>query len=271
MGNNHDKTNNKQTGGTRATRKNIYKVAKNNKMNGGGFIETFLGGNPTENETPIVTGTPVETPDKETSVVTPDKETSVVTPVETPDEETSVDVTPDANKEKEETLFGSIQNSVGQIFDADTDANKEEAVEEEEEEPVKSPLDTNQILLRIADLTSEIVKLQKILLGEIVEQPVEEQGPVYEEPNTGTMNVSELDSSSTAEYQPNTGTMNVSDLEVTPEQESVVESSIGLGETDGEETGEDGDSLGQSVDLNDTAGTMNINELKVSIISCNIS
>ena len=46
MGNNHDKTNNKQTGGTRATRKNIYKDAKKNKMNGGGFLDTFFGGDP---------------------------------------------------------------------------------------------------------------------------------------------------------------------------------------------------------------------------------
>ena len=116
MGNNHDKTNNKQTGGTRATRKNIYKVAKNNKMNGGGFLDTFFGGvenkpidedtpdDATPVETPIITGTPVETPiitgtPVETPVI---GETSGETPVigETPD-----DVKPDANKKRRRFLL----------------------------------------------------------------------------------------------------------------------------------------------------------------------
>jgi hypothetical protein len=255
MGNNHDKTNNKQTGGTRATRKNIYKVAKNNKMNGGGFLDTFFGG---VEKKPIPDATPVETP-----VITG-------TPVETP----VIGETPGDNKEKEGTFLSSIQDSVGQIFDADTKEEEEEEEEEqEEEEPVKSPLDTNQILLSIAGLTEEIVKLQKILLGEIVEQP---SGSVP---------------------------MRMSDLDSTPEQKPVVESSIGLGDQEegedgetlgqgdglgssqlntdsvesneeGEEGGEDGETLGQgdglgSNQLDDTDGTMNTNELKPDSVESN--
>jgi len=275
MGNNHDKTNNKQTGGTRATRKNIYKVAKNNKMNGGGFLDTFFGGvenkpidedtpdDATPVETPIITGTPVETP-----VI---GETSDETPVigETPD-----DVKPDANKKEEGSFFSSIVESAGQILDAD---KEEEQEQEQEQEPVKSPLDTNQILRSIAGLTAEIVTLQKMLLGETVEQPsssvpmtmsdldvspeqvvdssqgplgmsdpdsTPEQEPVVES-SQGPLGMSDPDS--TPEQEPvvesSQGPLGMSDLDSTPEP--VVESSIGLGETDGEEEGEDGETLGQ--------------------------
>ena len=272
MGNNHDKTNNKQTGGTRATRKNIYKVAKNNKMNGGGFLDTFFGGvekkpidedtpddatpipDATPVETPIITGTPVETP-----VI---GETSGETPVigETPD-----DVKPDANKKKEGSFFSSIVESAGQILDAD---KEEEQEQEQEQEPVKSPLDTNQILRSIAGLTAEIVTLQKMLLGETVEQPS----------SSVPMTMSDLDVSPEQVVDSSQGPLGMSDPDSTPEQEPVVESSIGLGETDGEtdgeEEGEDGETLGQgdglgSNQLDDTAGTMNIDELKTDSVESN--
>ena len=259
MGNNHDKTNNKQTGGTRATRKNIYKVAKNNKMNGGGFLDTFFGGvenkpidedtpddatpipDATPVETPIITGTPVETP-----VI---GETSDETPVigETPD-----DVKPDANKKEEGSFFSSIVESAGQILDAD---KEEEQEQEQEQEPVKSPLDTNQILRSIAGLTAEIVTLQKMLLGETVEQPS----------SSVPMTMSDLDVSPEQVVDSSQGPLGMSDLDSTPEP--VVESSIGLGETDGEEEGEDGETLGQgdglgSNQLDDTAGTMNTDSVE---------
>ena len=263
MGNNHDKTNNKQTGGTRATRKNIYKVAKNNKMNGGGFLDTFFGGvekkpidedtpdDATPVETPIITGTPVETPiitgtPVETPVI---GETSGETPVigETPD-----DVKPDANKKEEGSFFSSIVESAGQILDAD---KEEEQEQEQEQEPVKSPLDTNQILRSIAGLTAEIVTLQKMLLGETVEQPsssvpmrmsdLDVSPEQVVDSSQGQMIMSDPDS--TPEQEPvvesSQGPLGMSDLDSTPEP--VVESSIGLGETDGEEEGEDGETLGQ--------------------------
>jgi hypothetical protein len=286
MGNNHDKTNNKQTGGTRATRKNIYKVAKNNKMNGGGFLDTFFGGvekkpidedtpddatpipDATPVETPIITGTPVETP-----VI---GETSDETPVigETSDDEE----TPDANKKKEGSFFSSIVESAGQILDAD---KEEEQEQEQEQEPVKSPLDTNQILRSIAGLTAEIVTLQKMLLGETVEQPsssvpmtmsdLDVSPEQVVDSSQGPLGMSDPDS--TPEQEPvvesSQGPLGMSDLDSTPEP--VVESSIGLGETDGEEEGEDGETLGQgdglgSNQLDDTAGTMNIDELNTDSV-----
>ena len=275
MGNNHDKTNNKQTGGTRATRKNIYKVAKNNKMNGGGFLDTFFGGvenkpidedtpdDATPVETPIITGTPVETP-----VI---GETSDEAPVigETPD-----DVKPDANKKEEGSFFSSIVESAGQILDAD---KEEEQEQEQEQEPVKSPLDTNQILRSIAGLTAEIVTLQKMLLGETVEQPsssvpmtmsdLDVSPEQVVDSSQGPLGMSDPDS--TPEQEPvvesSQGPLGMSDLDSTPEP--VVESSIGLGETDGEEEGEDGETLGQgdglgSNQLDDTAGTMNTDSVE---------
>ena len=286
MGNNHDKTNNKQTGGTRATRKNIYKVAKNNKMNGGGFLDTFFGGvekkpidedtpdDATPVETPIITGTPVETPiitgtPVETPVI---GETSDETPVigETSDDEE----TPDANKKKEGSFFSSIVESAGQILDAD---KEEEQEQEQEQEPVKSPLDTNQILRSIAGLTAEIVTLQKMLLGETVEQPsssvpmrmsdLDVSPEQVVDSSQGQMIMSDPDS--TPEQEPvvesSQGPLGMSDLDSTPEP--VVESSIGLGETDGEEEGEDGETLGQgdglgSNQLDDTAGTMNTDSVE---------
>ena len=102
-----------------------------------------------------------------------------------------------------------------------------------------------------------------MLLGEIVEQP---SGSV-------PMRMSDLDS--TLEQEPvvesSQGPLGMSDLDSTPEQEPVVESSIGLGETDGEEEGEDGETLGQgdglgSNQFDDTAGTMNIDKLNTDSV-----
>ena len=268
MGNNHDKTNNKQTGGTRATRKNIYKVAKNNKMNGGGFLDTFFGGvenKPIDEDTPD-DATPVETP-----IITG-------TPVETPVIGETSDETPDANKKEEGSFFSSIVESAGQILDAD---KEEEQEQEQEQEPVKSPLDTNQILRSIAGLTAEIVTLQKMLLGETVEQPsssvpmtmsdLDVSPEQVVDSSQGPLGMSDPDS--TPEQEPvvesSQGPLGMSDLDSTPEP--VVDSSIGLGETDGEEEGEDGETLGQgdglgSNQLDDTAGTMNIDELNTDSV-----
>ena len=94
-----------------------------------------------------------------------------------------------------------------------------------------------------------------MLLGETVEQPS----------SSVPMTMSDLDVSPEQVVDSSQGPLGMSDLDSTPEP--VVESSIGLGETDGEEEGEDGETLGQgdglgSNQLDDTAGTMNTDSVE---------
>ena len=254
MGNNHDKTNNKQSGGKRVSRKNIYRVVKNNKMNGGGFLDTFFGGDPPTTPTPgtildapppppttpgtIVDATPPPTPD-----VTPIPD---VTP--TPDPTSTPDPTPTPDNKEESKGFlsqvgdsitnigATVKDSAQQIFNAEEETKVEEE-EEEGEEDTNDTLDIDELKLenntiktimmnKVSELMTEVIKLQQMLIpsqvSTIMKDDEEEiYSPAEEIPSdAGPMRVSDLDASPA-----DAGPMQVSDLDAGPMQVSELNTS----------------------------------------------
>jgi hypothetical protein len=250
MENNQEKSNYKQSGGKRVSRKNIYKVVKNKKMNGGGFLDTFLGGDPPTTPTPgtIVDATPPPPPTTPTPGTIVDNTPTLdatptpdATPI--PDATPTPDPTPTPDNKEESKGFlsqvgdsitnigATVKDSAQQIFNAEEETKVDDAEEEgeegEEEEDTNETLDIDELKLenntiktimmnKVSELMTEVIKLQQMLIPSQVSTIMKEDEEEFPS-DAGPMRMSELNTSPAEESQTDAGPMRVSELNASPE------------------------------------------------------